>query len=106
MIYATAISFNKNDDKKLETIVRIKLESDKNETWKIKDKPINGWFKKEIIHGWLKNKADEGFKIVVNIDPNPELEAVENKSVKYVRSSRNNSVKDNLLNLPSYSEKE
>ena len=38
MIYATGISFKKDAVKTLESIVRIKLEADENETWKLSDK--------------------------------------------------------------------
>ena len=41
MIYATAISFEENDAKTVKKIVRIKLETDGNDSWKYKDKPFN-----------------------------------------------------------------
>lgn len=50
MIYAEKISFRRNDEQNLQTIVRIKLLSDSSEKWKINDKPINGWYKKEDIN--------------------------------------------------------
>lgn len=105
MIYAEKISFRRNDEQNLQTIVRIKLLSDSSETWKINDKPINGWYKKEDINAWLHNHGDTGFEIKVNIKPYPNLVPVERNSVKYVRSTRDYTNKDNLLNLEAFYEK-
>lgn len=104
MIYATAISFNEKDTRNLKTIVRIKLEADESETWKISDKRIDGWFKKEIIHSWLESSDDKGFKIKVKLSPYSELESVENNGIKYVRAVGDNSQNNNLLNLDFYTE--
>ncbi|WP_436947695.1 DUF3892 domain-containing protein [Staphylococcus xylosus] len=105
MIYADKISFNREDEKSLGTIVDIHLVSDKNETWKIENELINGWYKKETVYRWLLNNSKKGFKIAVNITPYPILEPVENKGVKYVRSNANETEKDNLLELPIFYEK-
>jgi len=102
MIYATAISFEKNDAKTVKKIVEIKLETDGNDSWTYKDKPINGWFPKERIHGWLKD--NDRFEVKVNIYPYPFLEPVEDDGTKYVRSKSNNRLTDNLLSLPKYTE--
>ncbi|MDZ5784612.1 DUF3892 domain-containing protein [Marinococcus luteus] len=104
MIYATGISFKKEDVEDLKSIVRIQLESDENESWKINDEPINGWYSKETIHRWLKNYGDKGFEIKVKIKPYPELEPVEDNGVRYVRSVRDDSRKNNLLSLKAYYE--
>lgn len=104
MIYATGISFKKNDDHNLKSIVQIKLEADENDTWKISDKPINGWFKKEIIHNWLKDNANKGFKIQVKLEPYSELVPVEDDDAKYVRAAADSTDKNNLLKLETYYE--
>lgn len=104
MIYATAISFKEDDVQNLESIVQIKLEADENETWKISDEKINGWYKKEVIHLWLKSKREEGFKIKVKLAPYSELEPVENNDVKYVRAVADNTDRNNLLKLQTYYE--
>src|SRR5699024_12384986 len=100
MIYATAISFEKNDAKTVKKIVEIKLETDGNDSWTYKDKPINGWFPKERIHGWLKD--NDRFEVKVNIYLYPFLEPVEDDGTKYVRSKCNNSLSDILLILLNY----
>lgn len=78
MIYADKISFNQEDEKRLGTIVKIHLSSDKNESWKIKGEFINGWYTKETVYRWLLDLSKDGFKIAVNISPYPILEPVEN----------------------------
>lgn len=105
MIYAEKISFNKNTEQNLETIVRIKLMSEGTDNWTIGDEPISGWYKKETINQWLHNNSEKGFEIKVNISPNPKLIPVERNSVKFVRSNRDHTDKDNLLNLPICYEK-
>lgn len=105
MIYATGISFKKDDIQNLESIVRIKLEADENETWKISGEKINGWYKKEDIHSWLTSKRETGFKIKVKLEPYSELEPVENNEVKYVRAVADNTDRNNLLKLKTYYEK-
>ncbi|MFL2079786.1 hypothetical protein [Marinilactibacillus psychrotolerans] len=102
MIYATAISFEENDMKNLKKIVRVRLKTDGKDSWTIDDKPFDGWYEKEWIHGWLK-KLDN-FEIKVDIYPYPLLEPVEDNGTKYVRSKSNNHLTDNLLELPKYTE--
>lgn len=105
MIYATGISFKKDAVKTLESIVRIKLEADENETWKLRDKKIDGWYSKEDIYRWLTSSREKGFKIKVKLMPYSELEPVENNGVKYVRAVADSTEKNNLLKLQNYSEK-
>lgn len=105
MIYATGISFEKEEIKDLKSIVRIKLESDKSENWKIDNKLINGWYKKETIHRWLVNNRGKGFQINVKLEPYSELEPVENNGIKYVRAVADSKDKNNLLNLKTYVER-
>lgn len=104
MIYATGISFNENDVHDLKSIVQIKLESTEDETWTFDDKKIQGWYKKEAIHIWLKSKGEQGFKIKVKLSPYSELEAVESNGVKYVRAVADDTEKNNLLKLKAYTE--
>lgn len=105
MIYATGISFKKDDVQNLESIVQIKLEADENDTWKVSGEKLNGWFKKEVIHSWLKSKREEGFKIKVKLEPYSELEPLENNGVKYVRAVADNTDRNNLLKLKTYYER-
>lgn len=104
MIYATGISFKKNDVHNLKSIVQIKLETDGKDTWTIDDKKINGWFKKEIIHDWLKAHREGGFKIKVKLYPYSELVPVEDEGLKYVRAAADSTDKNNLLKLETYYE--
>lgn len=105
MIYATGISFKKDDVQNLESIVQIKLESDEDESWKISEKKINGWYKKEDIHRWLTSSMEKGFKIKVKLMPYSELIPVKNNEVKYVRAAADNTDRNNLLKLKTYYEK-
>jgi hypothetical protein len=93
MIYADKISFNHDDEERLETIVRISLRSDGGEG-------ISGWYYKEDINDYLH---DNRHVIKVDIVPNPILEPVD-QPVKYVRSTKDNTEEDNLLKLPHYYE--
>lgn len=57
-----------------------------------------GFFAKENIYDYLKKEPGT---IQVNIDPYPNvIPAISDKGEKYVKSSPNNSLIDNLLNLP------
>lgn len=57
-----------------------------------------GYFKKEIIHDYLKNHPNS---IQVDRYPYPYLvPATSGNGEKYVRSEPNDSTKDNLLKLP------
>lgn len=94
MIYADKISFNRGDEERLETIVRINLRSAGGEG-------ISGWYPKETINDWLHRNL---YTIEVDIAPNPKLVPVD-YPVKYVRSTEDNTQKDNLLKLPHYYEK-
>ncbi|EPC76165.1 hypothetical protein Lpp41_00685 [Lacticaseibacillus paracasei subsp. paracasei Lpp41] len=96
MIYADKITFNRGDEKRLETIVRIHLFSTSGEG-------ISGWYYKEDINEWLHENS---YKIVVYIDPYPELIPVDGDNVKYVRSSKDDTEEDNLLKLDTYYEKQ
>lgn len=89
MIYADKISFNHDDEEILETIVQINLRSDDGED-------INGWYPKENINDWLH---EDDLIIEVDIFPYPKLIPVD-KPIKYVRSTEDDTKKDNLLNLP------
>ena len=89
MIYADKISFNHDDEEILETIVQINLRSDGGED-------INGWYPKENINDWLH---EDDLIIEVDIFPYPKLIPVD-KPIKYVRSTEDDTKKDNLLNLP------
>lgn len=89
MIYAKEISFNRGDEKRLETIVKIYLSSSNAEG-------VDGWYSKEAINDWIHDDSNE---IVVNIDPFPKLIPVDGEKVKYVRSTKDNTDKDNLLKL-------
>lgn len=60
------------------------------------DKP--GFFPKETLHDHLKSHPGT---IKVNIAPFPDvIPAVSSNGEKFVRSSPNQSTRDNLLNLP------
>ncbi|MFT9005528.1 MAG: hypothetical protein ABF991_12610 [Liquorilactobacillus hordei] len=105
MIYADKISFNQNDKHTLKTIVQIHLITEEPEKWKLEDEVINGWFKKETIYRWLKNKGDSGFKIEVSTKPKtPLLEPVKDGTTLYVRSQKDETKDDNLLLLKAYYE--
>jgi hypothetical protein len=93
MIYADKISFNRGDEERLETIVRINLRSAGGEG-------ISGWYAKETINDWLHKNL---YTIEVDIAPYPKLVPVDHP-VKYVRSTEDNTQKDNLLKLPHYYE--
>ncbi len=67
MIYADKISFNRGDEERLETIVRINLHSDGGEG-------ISGWYPKETINDWLHRNP---YTIEVDIAPNPKLVPVD-----------------------------
>lgn len=57
-----------------------------------------GFFTKEVLHNHLKKSPDT---IRVNISPYPYvIPATSAGGEKYVRSSPNDWVRDNLLNLP------
>ena len=57
-----------------------------------------GFFKKAVIHDYLKAHPNS---IQVKIYPYPNVvPAISTKGEKYVRSSPNNSERDNLLSLP------
>ena len=57
-----------------------------------------GFFKKEVLHDFLK---DNPGSIQVNLYPYPNLiPAVSVNREKYVRSTPNGSIYDNLLRLP------
>lgn len=57
-----------------------------------------GFFPKEILHDHLK---DHPGTIKVNISPFPDvIPAVSTYGEKFVRSSPNQTTRDNLLNLP------
>ncbi|WP_436867506.1 hypothetical protein [Mammaliicoccus sciuri] len=105
MIYATGISFYKNEENKnLKSIVRIQLESTSDESWKLDEKVIKGWYEKERIHNWLKSNKEKGFEIKIKISPYSLLEPVENNSVKYVRAIADETPLNNLLKLTHYTE--
>lgn len=58
----------------------------------------HGWFKKAILHDYLKEYPKS---IVVNIDPYPYLiPAVSSNREKYVRSSPDIWKHDDLMDLP------
>lgn len=90
MIKATKIRMNQysTHSMKLEEIKDIKLEGDLNNP---------GWFSKESIHDYIKNKNDV---VNVNIYPYPKLIAVTTATDKYVKSTPNKNGFDNLLELP------
>ncbi len=57
-----------------------------------------GWFKKEIIHDFIKN---DGGVVKVNIAPYPNLiPAISSNGEKYVKSVADETYKDNLMSLP------
>lgn len=57
-----------------------------------------GWYKKEYLYNFLKQNPDS---IKVNKYPYPSLiPAVSSKNEKYVRSTPNDLIRDNLLELP------
>lgn len=57
-----------------------------------------GFYKKEILHDHLKSHPGS---IKVKISPYPELiPAISANYEKYVRSTPNEYIRDNLLNLP------
>ena len=57
-----------------------------------------GFFKKENLHKYLTENPG---KIQVNIWPYPDvIPAVSSRGEKYVRSTPNDSTRDNLLDLP------
>ena len=57
-----------------------------------------GWFKKEIIHNYIKN--DNGV-VKVNISPYPNLiPAISSNGEKYVKSVADETYRDNLMSLP------
>ena len=89
MAKATAIRMRSGKEKSedVREIDSIKIENDPD---------YSGWKKKENVHDQLKN----GKTISVDISPNPKLEPVGTGSERYVRSTRNNTEKDNLLKLP------
>lgn len=98
MIYADKISFNRGDEKRLDTIVDINLFSSSSEG-------VNGWYHKETINKWLNEK-----RYVIEVDDDaglhPELVPVNDDHVKYVRSSKDDTEEDNLLKLDIYYEKQ
>ncbi|USS88956.1 DUF3892 domain-containing protein [Fructilactobacillus cliffordii] len=94
MIFADKISFHRNDVKNLKTIVRIYLSSPDNEI-------TEGWYFKEEINDFLHEKPHT---IKVNIDPYPYLIPVNDNNIKYVRSSKDDTEKDNLLKLDIFEE--
>lgn len=59
---------------------------------------FEGWYEKGMIHDWLK----KGNAAKVNIAPYPELQPMVSifTGEKYVRSSPDGSIRDNLLSLP------
>lgn len=58
----------------------------------------NGWYSKEIIHDYLKKNPGD---IVVGKNSGPEvIPCTSSKGEKYVKSTPNNTEKDNLLYLP------
>ncbi|GEP80800.1 hypothetical protein SCA05_25930 [Staphylococcus carnosus] len=105
MIYATGISFYKNEgNKNLKSIVRIQLESTSDESWRLDEKVIKGWYEKEKIHDWLKSNKEKDFEIKIKISPYSQLEPVENNGVKYVRAVADETLVNNLLELKNYYE--
>lgn len=90
MIKATKIRMKKDCDNslKLEEIKDIKLEGDLTNP---------GWFRKESVHDFIKNKNGE---VNVNIYPYPKLIAITTKTERYVKSTPNKYGYDNLLELP------
>ena len=58
----------------------------------------NGWYKKEVIHNHVKTNPGS-IKVGSNYGPNV-IPVVSVNGEKYVKSSPNDSVKDNLLYLP------
>lgn len=57
-----------------------------------------GFYKKAVVHDYVKQNPGS---IKVNIHPYPSvIDAISINNEKYVRSSPNNSTRDNLLNLP------
>lgn len=57
---------------------------------------LNSWYKKEAVYDLVKS----GNKIFVNIAPYPQLVTVQSTNgEKYVRSTPNDNVTDNLLKL-------
>lgn len=50
----------------------------------------------------LADYIDLGYEFIVNIRPFPRIESVYANLTKYVRSSRNQYEKDNLLALPTF----
>ena len=57
-----------------------------------------GFFKKEVLHNYLKEHPNS---IKVNIYPYPVvIPATSFRGEKFVRSSPNEYIRDNLLNLP------
>jgi len=64
----------------------------------ITDCAKDGFYKKADIHDYLNNNPG---KIQVNIYPYPNcIPATSTNGEKYVKSSPNNTERDNLLNLP------
>lgn len=96
MIYADKISFNKGDQHRLNTIVRIHLHSESGEL-------SDGWYYKETINQWLH---EDKYEIKVEINPFPKLIPVDDGSNRYVRSDQDSTKKDNLLKLEAYTEPE
>ena len=90
MMYATKIHMNSGCENSyyLTDIDTIYLEGDN----------TNQFYKKGILHDHLKKHPNT---IKVNISPYPYLvPALSSKGEKYVRSTPNDSVNDNLLKLP------
>lgn len=90
MIKATKIRMKTYCDNslKLDEIKDIKLEGDLTNP---------GWFSKESVHDFIKNKNGV---VNVNIYPYPKLIEVTTQTEKYVKSTPNNYGYDNLLELP------
>lgn len=60
--------------------------------------PLSGWYSKEFLYDYLVANPET---IQVNIYPYPNLIPVKSSNdEKYVRSYRNETEKDNLLELP------
>lgn len=89
-IKATKLKMNtgKNNSFLLTEIKEIYLEG-------VKD---DGFYTKESIYDFIEKTSN--LEIVVNISPYPKLIIATHNDQKYVRSSPNGTLEDNLLKLP------
>lgn len=58
----------------------------------------NGWYSKAVIHDYVK--SNPGCVVVGNIYGPEVIPCVSSNGEKYVKSTPNNTTRDNLLSLP------